>query len=133
MADKEESKEENRGINAGSGVGKELETQRMNKEVNEKVDRSFGYQSHMGNNRRKYWVVMRYGREAIGINEEWRYTIKLEKSYCGLINKTYVTLLREYLEKMFSVFYKMWHSICLVPFVYIRIRVASDGKESGSS
>ena len=31
-------------------------------------------------------VTMRYGREGIGINEEWVYTIKLEKSYGGIIN-----------------------------------------------
>ena len=60
---------------------------------------------------------MRYVREGIGSNEEWLYTIQLEQFYGGIINRTYVKLLREYLEKLFSIVDKMGHSIILVLFV----------------
>ena len=40
-------------------------------------------------------VMLRYGRIGIQSNEEWVYTIKLEKSYGGILNGNSVTLLRE--------------------------------------
>ena len=62
-------------------------------------------------------AVLRYGRDGIGSNEEWEYTIKVEKSYGGIIRGTQVTLLREYVETLFGIVDKMSHTICLIPYL----------------
>ena len=58
-----------------------------------------------------------YGREGIGSNEEWEYTIKVEKSYGGIISGTQVTLMREYAETLFGIVDKMGHIIRVIPYL----------------
>ena len=41
----------------------------------------------------------------------------MEKSYGGIISGTQVTLLREYVETLFSIVDKMGHTIRLIPYV----------------
>ena len=60
--------------------------------------------------------MLRYGRIGIQRNEEWVYTIKLEKSYRGILNGTSVTLLREYMEVLVKVIDPMGHTIRLVSY-----------------
>ena len=43
-------------------------------------------------------------------------TIKLEKSYRGIINGNSLTLLREYMEELIKVIDPMGHNIRLVPY-----------------
>ena len=58
--------------------------------------------------------MLRYGRIGIKSNEEWVYTIKLEKSYGGILNGNSMTLLREYMEALIKVIDAMGHIIRLV-------------------
>ena len=60
--------------------------------------------------------MLRYGRVAIQSNKEWVYTIKLEKSYGVILNGNGLMLLREYMEALVKVIYKMGHTIRLVPY-----------------
>ena len=61
-------------------------------------------------------IMLRYGRVGIQSNEEWVYTIKLEKSYGIILNGNCVTLVREYMEALIRVIDSMGHTICLIPY-----------------
>ena len=73
-----------------------------------------GYRGYEGKRKK---AVLRYGREGIGSNEEWEYTIKVEKSYGEIISGTHITLLREYAETLFGIVDKMGHTIHLIPYL----------------
>ena len=62
-------------------------------------------------------VMLWYGREGIESNEEWVYTINLEKIYGGILNSNSVTLLREYMEALIRIVDPMGHTIRLIPYV----------------
>ena len=61
-------------------------------------------------------AILRYGRIGIKINEQCVSTIKLEKSYGGILNGNSATLLREYMEELVKIVDPMGHIIILVPY-----------------
>ena len=61
--------------------------------------------------------MLRYGREGIESNKEWMYTIKLEKSYRGILNGNSVTLLREYMEALIRIVDSMGNTFRFIPYV----------------
>ena len=61
--------------------------------------------------------VARYGKDVHASNEEWVYTLKVEKSYGAIIRGTCSTLLKEYLEPLFAVTGKLGHTLQLIPYV----------------
>ena len=75
----------------------------------------------MGNfregNQWKGIAVSRNGKDGHSSNDEWLYTLKVEKSYGAIVRGMSVTLLREYLEPLFSVTGKLGHTLWLIPYV----------------
>ena len=62
-------------------------------------------------------MMLRYENEGVKSNEEWVYTIKLEKSYGGILNGNNFTLLREYMEALIRIVDIMGRTIRLIPYV----------------
>ena len=56
-------------------------------------------------------AIARYGRYGHSSNEEWVYTLKVEKRYGAMIQGTCVTLLKDYLEPLFAVTGKLGHTL----------------------
>ena len=61
--------------------------------------------------------VAGYGKDRHASNEEWVYTLKVEKSYGAIVRGTSTTLLKEYLEPIFTVTGKLGHTLRLIPYV----------------
>ena len=60
-------------------------------------------------NQWKGTAVARYGKDGHASNEEWLYTLKVEKSYGAIVRGTSVMLLQEYLEPLFAITGKLGH------------------------
>ena len=58
---------------------------------------------HEANNGQGNGAMLRYGRLGIQSNEEWIYSIKLEKSYGGIKNGNSVKLVQDYMEAFIKV------------------------------
>ena len=60
--------------------------------------------------------LARYGKDVHASNKEWVYTLKVEKSYGGIIWGMCTTLLKEYLDPLFAVTGKLGHTLWLIPY-----------------
>ena len=61
-------------------------------------------------------TIARYGKDGRSSNDEWLYTLKVEKSYGARVRGTSVTLLREYLKPLFVVTGKLGHTLRLITY-----------------